>query len=133
MASRREVLERELAAMSTQDRGRIIDGALDDVRKHKNSRGLGTSSDDLHERLYRIRIVRTTDYSEYGGNVERWEDPTLPYPDCSGGCRHATELRGNYGADWVVCLNPNGPRFGLLTFEHQAGHGCFEPKGRRKS
>jgi hypothetical protein len=28
--------------------------------------------------------------------------------------------------DWGVCTNPRGPRKGLLTWEHQAGYGCFE-------
>ena len=57
--------------------------------------------------------------------IERWVDPELAYPDCSVGCRHFVKLKGPLGADWGVCSNPSAPRFGLLTFEHQAGFGCF--------
>ena len=68
-----------------------------------------------------------SDYSDYGGLVERWADPTLDYPDCSSGCRHWREM----DADWGVCANPNSPRAGLLTWEHQAGYDCgFESKGQ---
>jgi len=70
--------------------------------------------------------VLPTDYSDYGGEVERWEDDSLPYPDCSGGCRFFFPLEGSLGHDWGVCAKPDGPRAGLLTWEHQAGFGCFE-------
>jgi len=39
---------------------------------------------------------------------------------------HYKTLPGELGADWGVCINKNAPRFGLLTFEHQAGLDCFE-------
>jgi hypothetical protein len=29
-------------------------------------------------------------------------------------------------ADWGVCVNVRSQRVGLLTFEHQAGHQCWE-------
>jgi hypothetical protein len=60
------------------------------------------------------------DYSDYGGNVERWADPAQSYPDCSHGCRFAAWLE-DHAADWLVCVNPASHRAGLLTFEHQ---GC---------
>ena len=62
-----------------------------------------------------------TDYTDYGGEIERWKDGD-DYPDCSSGCKHWLELDN----DWGVCNNVDGPRAGLLTWEHQAGKGCFE-------
>jgi hypothetical protein len=44
-------------------------------------------------------------------------------PDCSCGCRHFLQLEWPLGADWGVCSNPESPRAGRLTFEHQ---GCRE-------
>jgi hypothetical protein len=35
-------------------------------------------------------------------------------------------LQGELGQDWVVCTNIKSARFGKLTFEHQAGVGCYE-------
>ena len=82
-------------------------------------------STDLHKALL-ARVERLpTDYRDYGGSVERWSDPSVAYPDCSSGCRHFAKLEGTLGFDWGVCVNMDGPRFGLLTFEHQAGFGCF--------
>lgn len=75
---------------------------------------------------WKIIKVLSTDYSEYGGSVERWADPNLEYPDCSFGCQHWRPLEGELGADWGVCTNANSPRAGLLTWEHQAGEGCWE-------
>lgn len=66
-----------------------------------------------------------TDYTDYGGEVERWADGDN-YPDCSCGCKWFLPLDGDLGYDWGVCGNPNAPRAGLLTFEHQTGRGCFE-------
>lgn len=63
-----------------------------------------------------------TDYSDYGGDVKRWENPNEDYPDCASGCRWWIPL----DSDWGVCNNSNSPRAGLLTFEHQAGKGCFK-------
>jgi hypothetical protein len=69
-----------------------------------------------------------THYMEYGGTVERWKDEDESYPDCSIGCRWAAWLEQPLGSDydWCVCTNPRAPCCGLLTFEHQAGYGCFE-------
>jgi len=66
--------------------------------------------------------ILKSDYSEYGGEVERWKNENESYPDCSGGCKHFART----DEDWGVCKNPNGPREGLLTHEHQAGKDCFE-------
>lgn len=84
----------------------------------------------LHDDLIAHSHRLPTDYREYGGGGDRWSDPAEAYPDCSSGCRHASYLRGALSRDWCICLNPAAPRFGLLTFEHQAGFGCFEPKKR---
>lgn len=84
---------------------------------------------NLHSALL-ARVTRLpTDYRDYGGEVERWSDPALAYPDCSSGCTHFAALEGQLGFDWGVCTKLDGPRFGLLTFEHQAGVGCFEDDG----
>ena len=72
--------------------------------------------------LWQIVKILPTDYKEYGGEVERWQDPAKAYPDCASGCRHWWAL----DADWGVCKNPRSPRAGLLTWEHQAGEGCWE-------
>lgn len=37
------------------------------------------------------------------------------------GCKYFLPLEGSLRFDWGVCMNPNSPRVGLLTFEHQ---GC---------
>jgi len=76
----------------------------------------------LKDPLWKIVKILPTDYTDYGGGVERWRDPTKGYPDCSSGCRHWWAL----DADWGVCKNPQSPRAGLLTWEHQAGEGCWE-------
>ena len=76
--------------------------------------------------LFNCLKVLPTDYDEYGGDIKRWQDPKLAYPDCSSGCRHFVLLDGKLGADWGVCGKPESPRAGLLTWEHQAGFGCFE-------
>lgn len=71
-----------------------------------------------------------TDYRDYGGNIERWEIIELSYPDCSCGCKFWVPLYDEINewadCDWGVCTNPNSPRSGLLTWEHQAGFKCFE-------
>ena len=75
--------------------------------------------------LSRCLTVLPTDYRDYGGSVERWADAEQEYPDCSCGCRYFVLLGDEHGADWGICAKPDGPRAGLLTFEHQAGFGCF--------
>ena len=78
-----------------------------------------------HDTLFLVLKCLPTDYTDYGGKVERWVDSDN-YPDCSCGCRWFLPLEGELGADWGVCSKPGAPREGLLTFEHQAGYGCFE-------
>lgn len=86
--------------------------------------------DGAREALWRAVKILPSDYADYGGQVERWADPARTYPDCSSGCRWARPLhdsvRGGQDLDWVVCAKVDGPRAGLLTWEHQAGEGCFE-------
>lgn len=84
----------------------------------------------VHLHLLSVVPRLPTDYSAHGGKVERWSDPTLAYEDCSCGCRWALWLEDTpdelLSMDWLVCTKPGAPRCGLLTFEHQAGSGCFE-------
>ena len=79
-----------------------------------------------HEQFLAVVKKLPTDYQEYGGTIERWADENAAYPDCSCGCRWARKLDGQLGFDWVVCAKRDGPRAGLLTFEHQTGSVCFE-------
>ena len=80
----------------------------------------------LHSHLFNILIRMPSDYSDYGGEIKRWEKENEPYPDCSCGCKYFLPLEGNLGYDWGVCCNPKSKRVGLLTWEHQAGFYCFE-------
>lgn len=74
--------------------------------------------------------VLDTDYSEYGGKIRRHNDPDYRYSDCSGGCKHFIPLYNEKYRDadfnFGVCTNKKSKRCGLLTFERQAGFGCFE-------
>ena len=78
-----------------------------------------------HDFLFTILKRLPTDYTDYGGEIERWEDGD-DYPDCSSGCKYFIPLDGHLGFDWGVCGRQGAPRAGLLTFEHQAGRGCYE-------
>jgi hypothetical protein len=78
-----------------------------------------------HSDLLEVMTKLSSDYKPWG-DVERWADESKNYPDCSMGCLHYKTLVGELGADWGVCINKSSPRFGLLTFEHQAGLNCFE-------
>jgi hypothetical protein len=80
----------------------------------------------MKENLFKCLKILPSDYEEYGGGVKRWENKEKDYPDCSRGCKFFFELKGDLGNDWGVCAKPNAPRAGLLTWEHQAGFGCFE-------
>jgi len=80
----------------------------------------------MHTDLLDAVTCLPTDYTPWGA-VERWSDANAHYPDCSSGCKHACALQGELGYDWVVCTNIKSARFGKLTFEHQAGVGCYEP------
>lgn len=83
-----------------------------------------------HEVLLSITKRLSTDYTDYGGKIERWQHPEEFYPDCSTGCRYYRRIVDVSGeqadSDWGVCTNPRSPRAGLLTFEHQAGYSCYE-------
>lgn len=85
-----------------------------------------------HYALFDRRTVLPSDWQDYGGTEERWAIGRMDNGDCSSGCMWARWLAGPLGSDWCVCARPDGPRFGLLTFEHQAGAGCFETKTRKR-
>jgi hypothetical protein len=78
--------------------------------------------------LFTCLKVLPTDYDSYGGQIVRWASSEVDYPDCSGGCRFFVPLADEYRYDWGVCAKLGAPRAGLLTWEHQAGFGCFEPE-----
>jgi hypothetical protein len=71
--------------------------------------------------FWNIVRVLPTDYHDYGGKIERFSHPEEFYPDCIN-CRFFKKI-DNEG--WGICSNPNSPRSGLLTYEHQAGFDCF--------
>jgi hypothetical protein len=83
----------------------------------------------MSDLLWQVVKRLPTDYTEYGGKVKRWEDVEGYYPDCSG-CQRFHRLHNvtesSWDSDWGVCANPDSPRAGLLTWEHQAGVGCFK-------
>jgi len=107
----------------------------DEYRKYDMLRRMTTILGKLETARPKLADCRVlaTDYSHYGGQIERWVDDNLECPDCSCGCHFFAPLfdqesLDNSDADYGVCLNPASPRYGLLTFEHQAGTGCFEDK-----
>ena len=69
-----------------------------------------------HEQLLAVFKQFPSDYKPWG---ERSDDERGA--DCSCGCKWYHVLEGTAGMDWGVCGNPESPRAGLLTFEHQ---GC---------
>lgn len=73
---------------------------------------LSDQADD-HWHLHAVCIKLPTDYEPYGFRVR--DDA-----DCSCGCKWWLPLQAR-PYDWGVCSNPQSPRCGLLTFEHQ---GC---------
>jgi len=79
--------------------------------------------------LRSLCTILDTDYSDYGGKITRWLDPDYDYADCSRGCMYFIPLHNeeNKGPDFDfgVCTNPKSKRCGLLTYERQAGYGCF--------
>jgi hypothetical protein len=79
-----------------------------------------------HNDLLKLVKRLPTDHEDFGNVTEDDRIASEFYADCSVGCKHFADLDGPLGADWGVCCNPNSPRAGLLTFEHQAGHGCFD-------
>ena len=83
------------------------------------------TNSELHNELIRAVTRLPGDYEPYG-NVKRWENPDKSYPDCSMGCKYFKPLEGELEQDWGVCVNRSNYRFGLLTFEHQAGAKCYE-------
>lgn len=85
---------------------------------------------EMHQHLLSLVHRLPSDFEPYG-NRSRDEDWG---PDCSCGCKYFLPIEGKLGLDWGVCANPNSPRVGLLTFEHQ-GCPAFESdeEGDRKA
>lgn len=82
----------------------------------------------MKDPIWNVITVLPTDYSDYGGKVIRWKNEHDSYPDCSCDCRHYRRIMhdNEIDTDWGVCWNELSPRFGLLTWEHQAGYKCYE-------
>ncbi len=72
-----------------------------------------------HWHLHAVCIHLPTDYEPYGFRVRTGAD-------CSCGCKWFLKLQA-MPMDWGVCANPQSPRCGLLTFEHQ-GCAFFSPE-----
>jgi hypothetical protein len=75
----------------------------------------------MNGELDKVITSLPTDYSDYGGDVIRWEDPEDSYPDCSCGCKWFLKAE-----ELGICTKPDSYREGMLTHEHQAGYFCFE-------
>lgn len=99
---------------------RTNDPTADEIHTQWGERG------GIYGPLWRTVPILPTDYRGYGGEIERWGKSTDIHPDCSCGCRYALFLEGS--GDWLVCANPDSPRLGMLTWEHQAGAGCYVPE-----
>ena len=80
----------------------------------------------IHDRLYAMLKCLPSDFAPWG---ERDRDTDEVCADCSCGCDWYIALEDvgdeHLSMDWGVCSNPQSPRAGLLTFEHQ---GCREFK-----
>lgn len=80
--------------------------------------------------LIHLCPIFDTDYIEYGGRISKWSDPNYDYADCSCGCKYFIPLYDEKykeaNLDFGVCTNKKSKRCGSLTFEHQAGFGCFQ-------
>ena len=77
--------------------------------------GKRTKENSIHKRCWRVANPSAKEYMKDGGWTAR-----TGKPDCSWGCKWFAPLKeAEY--DWGVCLCPNGPRSGMLTFEHM---GC---------
>ena len=85
--------------------------------------------------LFKVLKRLPTDYTDYGGKVDRWGSHAEDYlPDCAS-CKFHVALEPPFSADWGVCTNPMAKRAGMLTFEHQAGakcHSSITPPKKRK-
>ena len=96
---------------------------------------MSTSSDMKNNKcpknsLFDACKILHSDYIEYGGKIQKYLDRDYDYADCSCGCKFFKPLHdkesNSEDLDFGVCINKKSNRYGLLTFEHQAGYGCFE-------
>jgi hypothetical protein len=88
--------------------------AVDLTGRRQESERVRLGQPDNHYHLHAICIRLPTDYESYGYCVR------VDGADCSCGCKWFLKLQA-LPYDWGVCANPESPRCGLLTFEHQ---GC---------
>jgi hypothetical protein len=122
------------AGLTTDEIMALMRGDGSETRTLADTCGPCDDSDRRHKALWAACRVLPGDYSDYGGEVDRWADEEGDYPDCAGGCRwwvqlfngdKAQTLDGS-DADWGVCTNSRSHRTGLLTWEHQ---GCLAFEG----
>lgn len=102
--------------MSDEEKQEIEAVDLSGKRDGYDQERLGQPEDHWH--LHAICIRLPTDYEPYGFRVRTGFD-------CSCGCKWFLKLQA-LPMDWGACANPQSPRCGLLTFEHQ-GCAFFTP------
>jgi hypothetical protein len=106
-----------------------VQDGMDDVRVGADDAGGDLRNDSVggqwsprsegpHAPLWAVLRRLPSDFQPYGER-DREDDWG---PDCSCGCRWYVPLQGDLAADWGVCTNPESPRAGLLTWEHQGCH-----------
>jgi hypothetical protein len=87
------------------------------------------SSKDKNSLLNFCRVF-DTDYSDYGGQINRKSKSAFEYSDCSCGCMYFVPLydakNKEASLEYGVCINEKSKRCGFLTHENQAGYGCFK-------
>lgn len=90
-------------------------------RKYKMSR--------RHKMLWNVCKKLPSDYEPWGKRSDNERGG-----DCSCSCRFYMQLfderHNTWDMDWGICVNPESPRAGLLTFEHQ---GCPHYKNETKA
>jgi hypothetical protein len=79
--------------------------------------------------LQDIVIVLPTDYTEFGGEIDRYRFIDVSCSDCTNCLFFETLASAN---EWGICAKPDSNRAGLLTHANQAGFKCFTPKGTYK-
>jgi hypothetical protein len=105
--------------MSEEQRRTVELVSLSGQRETSDRIRLGAPADHWH--LHAVCIRLPTDY-EPSGYRSRQDGGC----DCSCGCLWFLPLQA-LPMDWGVCSNPQSPRCGLLTFEHQ-GCAFFTPE-----
>lgn len=72
-----------------------------------------------------VLIGLPTDYTEFGGRIDRYRFIDVTCSDCTG-CKWFDFIQDS--TEWGVCTNQDSNRAGLLTHTNQAGFKCFSAK-----